>query len=293
MQTTDTVVAGDVICFAPLVRNFSRGLVIENHMHPFGQLLYASSGVVSVITRHGNFIIPPYRAMWLPPYCEHEVTMLTDTNITSLLLQNGAELELLDCRVIEMPPLMRALLVETLNFHKNQRNIKREQAILQLLRGEIASAQRVSCTVPMPAGEKLAVLCKEIMQDLSKTLSLAQLAEKAASTPKTIARQFQNELGMSYRHWLETIRFNYACAELERGTAAKIVAADLGYTASAFSNMMKRFQQRLQQERIKNTKDTIFADLPPFEWITRPAAEPQQENDRRWLEKARQHAAKV
>lgn len=285
MQTTHNVAAGDAICFAPLVRNFSHGLVIEDHMHPFGQLLYANSGILSVITRHGNFIIPSHRAMWLPPFCAHEVRMLTDVNITSLLLQSDAELETLDCRVIEMPALMRALLVETLSFDKGQRNIRREQAILQLLRGEIAAAQRVSCTVPMPSGDKLTLLCKEIMHDLSQTLSLAQLAEKAASTPRTIARQFQSELGMSYRHWLETVRFNYACAQLERGTAAKIVAADLGYTPSAFSNMMKRFQQRLNQERIKNPNDTIFADLPPFEWITRPVAEPQTGNDKRWLKK--------
>ncbi len=285
METTESVAPGDIICFAPLVRNFSRGLVIEDHMHPFGQLLYANSGIVSVITRHGHFIIPPDRAMWLPPYCAHEVRMLTDTNITSLLLQSDDELAMLDCRVIEMPALMRALLVETLGFNQAQRNIKREQAILQLLRGEIAAAQRVSCTVPMPSGDKLTLLCKEIMHDLSQTLSLAQLAEKAASTPRTIARQFQNELGMSYRNWLETVRFNYACAQLERGTAAKIVAADLGYTPSAFSNMMKRFQQRLKQERIKNPKDTIFADLPPFEWITRPVTEPQTGNDKRWFKK--------
>lgn len=63
--------------------------------------------------------------------------MLTDVNITSLLLQSDAELETLDCRVIEMPALMRALLVETLGFNQAQRNIKREQAILQLLRGEL------------------------------------------------------------------------------------------------------------------------------------------------------------
>src|SRR5690606_1131005 len=47
--------------------------VIDWHAHKRAQLLYAVSGVMRVATDAGVWIVPPQRAVWIPPGIEHQV----------------------------------------------------------------------------------------------------------------------------------------------------------------------------------------------------------------------------
>lgn len=51
----------------PLARTYPRGLYVEPHRHDWGQLLYAMSGVMWVETPREALVVPPQRAVWLPP----------------------------------------------------------------------------------------------------------------------------------------------------------------------------------------------------------------------------------
>src|SRR5690606_6140287 len=50
------------------------GFVDPRHSHAHAQFLYASSGVMSVVTPTTSFVIPPQRALWLPAGMMHEVS---------------------------------------------------------------------------------------------------------------------------------------------------------------------------------------------------------------------------
>jgi methylphosphotriester-DNA--protein-cysteine methyltransferase len=65
-------------------------------------------------------------------------------------------------------------------------------------------------------------------------------ASALALTPKTVGRLFQRELGMSFREWRQLVQSSYALAHLVQGEPVKVIASRLGYTASAFSVMMRR-----------------------------------------------------
>ncbi|MGF6178292.1 hypothetical protein [Ensifer sp. 4252] len=187
------------------------------HLHPFPQLLYAASGVMGVATDGGNWVIPPYRAMWLPAFCVHEVRMLTDANISSLMLQTSAGLETLDCSVLEVSPLLRALLLNVLTFDPSGARTEREQLMLQLLRTEIIEARVRLSPIPMPKEPKLYELCQKVMADLAVDYPLTHLAAEYGSAARTVARLFSRELGMSYRQWMDLVRVSYAQAQLDQG----------------------------------------------------------------------------
>ena len=48
------------------------GARIERHRHPLHQIVYPSSGAVSVTTPAGTWITPANRAIWIPAGCWHE-----------------------------------------------------------------------------------------------------------------------------------------------------------------------------------------------------------------------------
>lgn len=269
--------------FSPLVRNFERGRVIEAHLHPFPQLLYAASGVMGVATDRGNWVIPPYRAMWLPAFCVHEVRMLTDANISSLMMQASAGLDALDCSVLEVSPLLRALLLNVLAFDASAERTERQQLTLQLLRAEIVEARVCLSPIPMPREPKLYELCQKVMADLAVDYPLTQLAVEYGGAVRTVARLFDRELGMSYRQWLDLVRMSYAQAQLDQGIPAKVVASDLGYTPSAFSAMMTRFSRRkLPSPTASPSGEVVLADLPPLNWFTRMMPSEMVSGDGRW-----------
>ena len=87
--------------FSPVVRHYSRGHVTPGHVHAWPQLLYASHGVMAVETDSGTWVVPPQRAVWVPPNCRHHTHMLTDVVLASLYLRD-AENWSLECQVIEI-----------------------------------------------------------------------------------------------------------------------------------------------------------------------------------------------
>src|SRR5258706_11671898 len=60
---------------AALADEYPPGHHDPRHQHARAQLLYASVGVVVVITDHASFVVPPQRAVWVPAGVPHEAYM--------------------------------------------------------------------------------------------------------------------------------------------------------------------------------------------------------------------------
>src|SRR3546814_19271643 len=91
---TDTLVpyTTRVRSVAAMAKDYAPGEEIAPHSHRRAQLLYAVSGVMRItaeempagqaaagpkgIWPRGIWIVPPQRAVWIPPGCEHEVRMV-------------------------------------------------------------------------------------------------------------------------------------------------------------------------------------------------------------------------
>ena len=56
------------------------------HQHVRGQLLCVESGLLHVRTAHGDWVLPPQRAGWIPPATQHRVQVCGALSGWSLLL---------------------------------------------------------------------------------------------------------------------------------------------------------------------------------------------------------------
>ena len=57
----------------PLAMKVHQAACGEPHSHPRAQLIYASHGVMRVISKGDIWMIPPSQAVWVPSMVEHQV----------------------------------------------------------------------------------------------------------------------------------------------------------------------------------------------------------------------------
>ncbi len=60
------------------------GARIARHRHPLHQIVYPSTGAVSVTTPAGTWITPANRAIWIPAGCWHEHKSTATPTFTAL-----------------------------------------------------------------------------------------------------------------------------------------------------------------------------------------------------------------
>ena len=82
------------------------------HRHPWAQLSYAISGVLTVNTAAGQFVAPPNRAILVPAGIEHGVHCAADTVIRSLYIAADQVPER-HCKVLHIDALLKELIMET------------------------------------------------------------------------------------------------------------------------------------------------------------------------------------
>src|SRR3954471_20850807 len=93
------------------------------HAHPWGQVALSPTGVVRVTAPHGSYIVPPSRAVWIPPGVEHAVTVIEDAELLTLYLHqprsrcgpNRSAAESAgwrQCRVLEVSSLLLAVALQ-------------------------------------------------------------------------------------------------------------------------------------------------------------------------------------
>src|SRR5712692_8502248 len=69
---------------ASVSADLAHGHVIPEHSHPEDQLLFASSGVMTLRTKQGVWVVPPLRAVWIPANTPHSVAMSGPVSMRTL-----------------------------------------------------------------------------------------------------------------------------------------------------------------------------------------------------------------
>src|ERR1700733_8344067 len=95
-----------------LATNYSSGFQIASHQHPWHQLLYATSGAMTVSTSHSSWMIPTARAVLIPARTAHAIRMWGTVQMRTLYLSPALTgFEKPECHVIEVAPLLRELIL--------------------------------------------------------------------------------------------------------------------------------------------------------------------------------------
>jgi AraC-like DNA-binding protein len=218
--------------------------VLPPHCHRRGQLLYASTGVVTVLTPQGGWVIPPQRALWLPAGMEHEVRMGGIVSTRSAYVRDEAALaaglpEV--CRVIGVSPLLHALLLAAVDLPALYDLNGRDGQVMRLLLAEIAAMPALALSTPLPHDPRLSRLCRHLLDQPQREPGIDDVAAQVGMSRRNFTRLFRQETGMSFSAWRQQACLMAALARLGLGEPVTRVALDLGYSSpSAFTAAFRR-----------------------------------------------------
>ncbi|MFM0740964.1 helix-turn-helix transcriptional regulator [Paraburkholderia xenovorans] len=215
------------------------GWHIARHTHAWAQVAYASRGVLRVATTGTTWMVPPSRAIWVPPHVTHEVVSVEDAFLRTLYITESAAPPGLDTpRVVEVSDLLREVIAA---LDTSGISATRERLLGELALDELTRSEPLPLSVPMPNEKRLRALCEAVIADPTNSDSLEQWASSVGASTRTIARLFRQELGVSFSQWRQQAILARAIPLLSQGRPLSHVAQELGYQSqSAFSAMFRR-----------------------------------------------------
>jgi len=223
-----------------LADEYPAAFVDPRHAHARAQLLYAASGVMSVVTDHASFVIPPQRAIWVPAGAFHEVTCRSPVSVRTLYIDAGHDLPG-ECRVFEVSELLRALILEAMTLPREYDAAGRDGRIVELILDSIRAPSTVHLGASMPADPRLLRVCQAIVADPTRDDTLDQWAALACMSRRTFTRAFREQLGVSLAEWRQHVRLLEALSRLACGQPITSIAYDVGYDSpSAFTAAFQR-----------------------------------------------------
>lgn len=215
---------------------------IPLHIHRRGQLLHATSGIMRVETEKAAWILPPARAIWLPPQLPHKVTMRSKVEMRTVYIDEALCQNLPRVPVFaEISGLLRELILALLEEPADYGEHERGGDIARLILTELGRLDQHRFDVPMPRDDRALRVARALLDDPSIDRDLDRWAGEAGASRRTLARLFRHETGLGFAEWRARLRAIDGLARLSAGASVAETAASVGYSsASAFSAMIRR-----------------------------------------------------
>jgi AraC-like DNA-binding protein len=215
---------------------------IAPHSHRRSQLLHAATGMMLVEAGDDAWVVPPERAVWIPAGTVHQVQTIGAVATRGLLVESGAWSGMpAGCEVLEVSPLLDALLREAVDMPPEYEPASRDGLIVALLEEEVRRAPVLSFSLTFPKQPALARRCRAFIEDPSVHETTDDWAEALRMSRRTFTRLFRAETGMSFGEWRQQACLFAALPRLAAGESVTGLALDLGYESpAAFTSMFKR-----------------------------------------------------
>lgn len=198
---------------------------------------------MKVTTDRGTWIIPPHRAVWFPPNYPHQTGTLTAVEMRTLYIRPDAcppHAPQEPC-VIQVSPLLRELVRRATMMPVEYDEQGHDGRIIVLLLDEIHWSRAHVPTMPRLLDSRLLAIERELAANPGDSRTLEEWAGVAGASPRTLARLFLRETGMTFRSWREQFRASVAVSRLVNGSSITALASEFGYeTAGAFTTMFRR-----------------------------------------------------
>ncbi|MCO8276878.1 helix-turn-helix transcriptional regulator [Actinoplanes sp. TRM 88003] len=235
---------------ATLVLRLAPGAVVHHHAHDEHQLVYASTGVISVSTTAGSWIAAANRAIWVPADAPHQHRVHGPTTLHGVGLPRSSNPLGIDVpAVVEVSPLLRELIIHYTEQTAGAGQSRRRR-LLSVLIDQLSVSDQRPVRLPAPRDPRLAEACRVVEENLSATLDLEDLAKACRSSKRTLARLFRDDTHMSYVQWRTQLRLYHALLMLAEGVPVGTVARRCGWsTASAFVEVFRRVYGHTPRQR--------------------------------------------
>ncbi len=225
-----------------MAKNFPAGHLIPSHSHDRSQLLYAASGVMTVSTKSGMWVVPPARAVWIPALTPHRIEVSGELAMRTLyILPEAAPHMPHQCCVVSVSALLRELILHAVQLPREYAFGGPDERIFKVILDQIEDLDTAPLALPLPQDARLRKICSHLSRNPSDRRSLSDWGKHVGATNRTLARLFRAQTNLSFGHWRRQIRILEALRRLGAGEPVTSVALSLGYDSpSAFISMFKK-----------------------------------------------------
>jgi AraC-like DNA-binding protein/quercetin dioxygenase-like cupin family protein len=255
-----------------LSTTYSSGYVIHPHKHGSHQLLFASSGAMTVTGDRTSWMIPPGRAVLIPAGISHSIRMWGEVAMRSLYfpVNTPAPAFLEDtCRVISVRPLLRELILRVAEMAALDSRVAPEARLMSVLMDEIEMAHIEPLLLPLPSDVRALTAAHHVLKNPADPIAAEALARHCGVGVRTLERLFRAETGMRFGLWRQKARLLESVRVLIEGGSVTAAALESGY--SSVSAYIAAFKQTFACTPGAMLVDNVLVDRPAEE----PPAKPQ------------------
>lgn len=218
------------------------GHLISEHSHPEDQLLFASTGVMTVRTKEGIWVVPPLRAVWIPANTPHSVKICGQVSMRTLYflprLCRGIPRK---CFVMNVSSLLRELILHACRFTKLSNKTATERRVVEILVDQLKAVEWVPLQLPHPVDSRAMRVVKALLVNPGDRRILKNLCKDCGASKRTIQRLFFEETRMSFGKWRQQLRLLHGMQLLACGEKVSVAALESGYdSTSAFISMFRK-----------------------------------------------------
>ncbi|WP_211828463.1 AraC family transcriptional regulator [Kistimonas asteriae] len=216
--------------------------VINWHHHDFAQLVYACSGVMTVETADNHWVVPPQRAVWIPPYIDHRVTMYGQAEMRNLYVSVDGYQQLPEksC-VLNVSPLLRELILHLAVLTKETEKSGEAERLFLVILDQLKRANEMTFYLPMPTDVRLKHVCESILEHPDDNRTLAEWAAYINISSRSLSRLLRKDIGLSFVEYRQQARLFLALKLLAKGLPVSTVAMEVGFSSlSAFNHLFKK-----------------------------------------------------
>jgi AraC-like DNA-binding protein len=217
-----------------LAATYFDGQHIEAHMHPWGQLIYASEGLMRVHAEDRLWLVPPQRALWAPPRSRHEIfaqgtfamrTLYLSERLCTLLPQS--------CEAIDVSPLLRELILFIVRNGMLDGAKRADRRTISFLVDQLASPEILPLSLRMPQDKRALQVAERLRGNPADDSGLDELAKDSGASARTLQRVFQAETGLRFAEWRRRLRLLHAASLISTGASVTTAGLDAGYKSTS------------------------------------------------------------
>jgi AraC-like DNA-binding protein len=225
-------------------------LVTGWHVHDVHQIEYAIGGVVEVETAAGHYLLPPQQAAWIPAGLQHQATMNPSVKTLAVMFDPAVIPDGGDrARILAVSPLLREMLLYALRWPIDRGAGAAEEdgvsdSFFLTLANLVSDALDHEAPLSLPTSEDPVVAAAmDYTKDHLQSVSLDEVCRAVAVSERTLRRQFQSEVGLSWRTYLLHARMLRAMALLAApGQSVQHTASAVGFESmGSFTRAFAQF----------------------------------------------------
>lgn len=221
---------------------YPSGSTINRHSHQRAQLIFLSGGALRLQTDDGVWVAPPGRAAWIPGNTIHWANYTKRSSVNIAYIDTTAFDGLpRNCAVFALTGLLRELVMRAIDLGWHWPVDGRAERAMRVLVDEVTGLTPLGLFLPHGRDPRLRRVTEALAAEPGDARKLEGWTAIAQTSPRTLARLFQLETGLSFGRWREQLRLIYAIERLADGDNITRIAYDLGYSsAAAFTTMFTR-----------------------------------------------------